>query len=109
MVASHLPLAAQTDISTALPEINIEFSAVIPATTPLSNYIRIYRGGVLANPDGTYAMGEDVTANFTSTFTQLNNKPDYRSVRLTPTAALLPGTEYVVVIKAGLAPQLAMR
>src|SRR5690606_33359125 len=104
VVADHIPMAAEAQVSTAIPKIEIELSAVLPSTTSLSEYVQVYRGGVLESNDGSYALGEDVTDSFQIKFSTRNNEPAYRFIELLSAEDLLPETEYVVIIKAGLTP-----
>ena len=72
LVVDHLPQADQAFVSTGLESIEIELSAVVPSDTVLSDFIEIYRGAVLPDEEGGYALGENVSADFDIGFAQRN-------------------------------------
>src|SRR5690606_36020004 len=104
VVSSHQPVAAEKDVATDLARISIELSAVLPPTTDLSQHLRVFRGGVLADGQGNYALGEEITQSFQFGFGQRNGEPAFRFLELIPTQELQADTEYVVVVSQGLAP-----
>src|SRR5690606_20114729 len=104
VVSSHQPVAAEKDVTTDLARISIELSAVLSPTTDLSQYLRVFKGGVLADGQGNYALGEEITQSFQFGFGQRNGEPAFRFLELIPTQELQADTEYVVVVSQGLAP-----
>ncbi|MGD8642193.1 MAG: IPT/TIG domain-containing protein, partial [Gammaproteobacteria bacterium] len=97
-VLRHTPVADEQQVSTELPAIEIELSAVLPDSTVLSDYVRVMEGDPL--------IGVDVTAKFTLDFATRNGQPARRFIRLTRNdiESLVNGTQYYVVIQKGLLP-----
>jgi len=104
LVADHTPAVDQSFVKTDLDKISIELSAVLPIDTNLADYVEIYQGGVLADGEGGYAVGENISDQFSYAFRLRNGEPAYRFIEITPSEELLSDYEYVVVVKQGLEP-----
>jgi len=103
-VVAHQPLAGEAFVSTDLNKIEIELSAVLPPNVDLNDIFEIFRGAVLADGEGGYALGEPIGDQFTARFAERNGEPARRFIVLESSTPLESGQEYVVLIRQGLQP-----
>ncbi|HEX6549757.1 MAG TPA: Ig-like domain-containing protein, partial [Gammaproteobacteria bacterium] len=97
-IIGQTPARDARNVSTELPDIQIELSSVLSSSTDLSQYLRVVQGDPL--------IGADVTSKFTLGFAQRAGQPAYRFIQLTRIdgQTLDPNTTYYIIIKKGLAP-----
>ncbi|MCG8433573.1 MAG: IPT/TIG domain-containing protein, partial [Gammaproteobacteria bacterium] len=97
-VVAHTPVRDERDVSTELPAIELELSAVLAPATPLEDFVRVVEGDPL--------IGPDVTDKFTIAFGERDGEPARRFIVLTrkDTETLVENTQYFVIVSEGLAP-----
>jgi len=97
-VLAHTPAMAEHNIATDLDKITIELSAVLPAGTDLSDFVRVHAMDPI--------MGEDAGALFEVDFGVRDGEPARRFLELSriPTEPLQANTQYFVTVARGLAP-----
>jgi len=106
-VVDHSPTIDEAFVSTALNEVSIELSAIISHDANLTDFIDVYEGAVLADGDGSYTVGENISERFTFSFGERNGETAYRFITIKPKAIgdyLQTNQQYVVVVKSGLPP-----
>ncbi|MCI2285225.1 IPT/TIG domain-containing protein [Colwellia sp. MSW7] len=106
-VVAHTPAVDEDFISTSLGNISIELSSVISHDANLVDFVEIYEGAVLADGEGSYTVGENISERFTFSFAERNSEPAYRFIDIKPKIKdnyLQANQQYVVVVKRGLTP-----
>ncbi|WP_443190685.1 Ig-like domain-containing protein [Pseudomonas indica] len=97
-ILQHAPQLGENDVSTQLPAVLIELSAVLPEHTVLSDYVQVLEGDA--------QIGRDITAQFDLAFAARGIDTTKRRIQLTRKEgqSLLPRQRYYVRIKQGLTP-----